>query len=540
MKDAHRFAALLVVGSLAAALPARATSHCWCKIIKSDCGDCNTSCEVVDYGAIAEFHTFQLGKDALCTAACNDKLAALTQTDTCGDLASNLHVPLPWKGEVHACWNVGTGSLTPANRTQVNCGATMPSNYPPPGAPYWRQTFFDDFKGKPAGASADVAACYDQPAQCSTFYISGPTPCAQSAQANLKNLNKCWWTVLDKTSWMSPDFNSFDPREVTIDPNLDNGVLILSADAVHPDGSYQSIGSTSVDEGMTVPAHQYLDRDDWEAGYDCAAATGSTQHDKCPVISGALVSMSYAPGGPAGFTQKYGRFEVRAKLPYGAGSFPAHWMLPQSGSWPGAGELDIMEVRPAADYVWQTLHAGVCAPGNQADLDPDACTNGGGSRYHQSKDGGKIYPTNGPNTSAFWSSYHVFAVEWDATTLRFSVDGVVNNVIQDLDFVRGEKMGVPHHWWNRRKWEAWLPVHVPDRPFHFILNQTVHDDSGKLPNPTNFVPQKHYIDYVKAWQRCMTQQDFCPTGGDLDVPSGSCAVTTNGMKGTPYPSPCSR
>src|SRR4026208_2586222 len=44
----------------------------------------------------------------------------------------------------------------------------------------------------------------------------------------------------------------------------------------------------------------------------------------------------------------YGRFEVKAKLPSGRGTWPAIWMLPTERSygesyWPDNGEIDIME-----------------------------------------------------------------------------------------------------------------------------------------------------------------------------------------------------
>lgn len=43
---------------------------------------------------------------------------------------------------------------------------------------------------------------------------------------------------------------------------------------------------------------------------------------------------------------KYGKFEIRAKVPGGKGTWPAIWMMPTNseyGSWPSSGELDIME-----------------------------------------------------------------------------------------------------------------------------------------------------------------------------------------------------
>ena len=46
------------------------------------------------------------------------------------------------------------------------------------------------------------------------------------------------------------------------------------------------------------------------------------------------------------FTQTYGRFEARIKVPFGQGIWPAFWMLGEDidkAGWPNCGEIDIME-----------------------------------------------------------------------------------------------------------------------------------------------------------------------------------------------------
>ena len=48
------------------------------------------------------------------------------------------------------------------------------------------------------------------------------------------------------------------------------------------------------------------------------------------------------------WTQRYGYFEARMKLPRAAGVWPAFWMMPTEenpyGQWPKCGEIDIAEV----------------------------------------------------------------------------------------------------------------------------------------------------------------------------------------------------
>ncbi|MEO7561583.1 MAG: family 16 glycosylhydrolase [Ferruginibacter sp.] len=100
------------------------------------------------------------------------------------------------------------------------------------------------------------------------------------------------------------------------------------------------------------------------------------------------------------FATKYGKIEVRAKLPAGVGTWPAIWMLGSNFTtvpWPGCGEIDIMEhVGKSLNKIYATLHH----PGHSG-------ANGDGSNV-----------TIANATTAF----HKYTVEWSSTTIRFLVD----------------------------------------------------------------------------------------------------------------------
>ena len=76
-------------------------------------------------------------------------------------------------------------------------------------------------------------------------------------------------------------------------------------------------------------------------------------------ISGILTTQS-------SFAQKFGYFEIRAKMPVGTGVWPAFWMLADNGGWPP--EIDIMEGRGQrpGDLVmtthWRISATGACNP----------------------------------------------------------------------------------------------------------------------------------------------------------------------------------
>lgn len=160
---------------------------------------------------------------------------------------------------------------------------------------------------------------------------------------------------------------------------------------------------------------------------------------------------------------KYGRIEVRAKLPKGLGTWPAIWMLPTErvyGGWPNCGEIDIMEhVGYAPDSLFATVHTG---------------------KYNHitgTQKGARVkWPEPLENV------FKVYAIEWNTDKITFLADGK------------------PYFQYEREPGagpESW-PF---DQKFHLILNLAVGGNwAGKYGVDDKIWPQRMEIDYVRVYQ----------------------------------------
>ena len=100
---------------------------------------------------------------------------------------------------------------------------------------------------------------------------------------------------------------------------------------------------------------------------------------------------------------KYGKVEFRAKLPAGAGTWPALWMLGQNyatNTWPACGEIDIMEHK-----------------GNQPNIIL-------GSVHYTGRSGGNSV-TSQILSSNVSSEFRKYKVIWSPQSIRFYVDNVL-------------------------------------------------------------------------------------------------------------------
>jgi beta-glucanase (GH16 family) len=103
------------------------------------------------------------------------------------------------------------------------------------------------------------------------------------------------------------------------------------------------------------------------------------------------------------FSFKYGKVEVKAKLPAGVGTWPAIWMLGNNintAGWPACGEVDIMEHKGSElNKIYATLHH----PGHSGG-------NGDGSTL-------TIMNAN--------TAFHIYTMEWSAASIKFYVDNIL-------------------------------------------------------------------------------------------------------------------
>lgn len=162
------------------------------------------------------------------------------------------------------------------------------------------------------------------------------------------------------------------------------------------------------------------------------------------------------------FSQTYGRFEARIKIPYGQGMWPAFWMLGTDidrVGWPACGEIDIMENigrEPA------TVHGTIHGPGYSG-------AQGIGAPFTLAH-------------GRFADDFHLYAVEWEPSVIRFFVDDHLYATRTPADLPKNAQ---------------W----VYNQPFFLLLNLAVGGSWPGSPDATTVFPQSMLVDYVRVYEK---------------------------------------
>jgi len=160
----------------------------------------------------------------------------------------------------------------------------------------------------------------------------------------------------------------------------------------------------------------------------------------------------------------YGRFEIRAQVPTGRGTWPALWLLASQDTygdafWPDNGEIDIMEhVGYDPNVIHSTVHT---------------------KAFNHTKGTQRGDTMHVPTAT---TAYHVYALEWTPTEIRAYVDGE-----QYFAFQKG----------TDPDYERWSFNH----DFHLIMNVAVGGTWGGAEGiATDAWPAAMKVDYVRVYK----------------------------------------
>jgi beta-glucanase (GH16 family) len=118
---------------------------------------------------------------------------------------------------------------------------------------------------------------------------------------------------------------------------------------------------------------------------------------------------------------KYGRVEVRAKLPAAQGTWPAIWTLGKNISENGA----YWQTQGYGDTTWPT-----CGEIDIMEQDSNKSITSGAFHFPDSN-GNHTYTFNYLSVSNTDSSWHVYSMDWSAETIKLSVDGTVFHTLNN-------------------------------------------------------------------------------------------------------------
>ncbi|MFC4737895.1 carbohydrate binding domain-containing protein [Bacillus daqingensis] len=175
------------------------------------------------------------------------------------------------------------------------------------------------------------------------------------------------------------------------------------------------------------------------------------------------------------FSQKYGRFEAKMKLPEGQGYWPAFWMMPEDdvyGGWAASGEIDIMEAAGGrTNKIGGAIHYGGEWPQNTYT-----------ARDYYFPEGTDI------------TDYNEYAVEWEPGEIRWYVNDELYQTLNNWSSVGAG---------NAEKFSYPAPF---DQEFHLILNLAVGGWYGGDPDETTEFEGQVKVDYVRAYE--LTGRDY--------------------------------
>ena len=168
------------------------------------------------------------------------------------------------------------------------------------------------------------------------------------------------------------------------------------------------------------------------------------------------------------FSFRYGRLEVRARIPVAYGAWPAIWTLGNKMEWPSCGEIDLLEFyrtdgKPyiLANFAW-----------------------GNDRHYDAVWKSAKIPYEHFLAKDPFWATrFHTWRMDWDEHTIRLYLDDELLNEVFQSTTINGS-----------------IGKHISPftQPHYILLNLAIGGDNGGKIDDSAF-PMRYEIDYVRVY-----------------------------------------
>ncbi|KXJ79664.1 hypothetical protein RP20_CCG028547 [Aedes albopictus] len=245
---------------------------------------------------------------------------------------------------------------------------------------------------------------------------------------------------------------------------VENGTLYIRPTLLADETGEEFLTSGTLDLNGGSP-YDYCTNPAW----DGCERTGTPENPLNPIKSARLRTLR-------SFNFKYGKLEIRAKIPTGDWLWPALWLMPklnQYGTWPSSGEIDLMESRGNLDYrVADGTHIGVEQVGSTMHFGPSPWLNG----FETTTAAKNSAPEQGFN-----KDFHRYQLEWTPEFMQFSVDDEPLLYVDGNFWQRGNfderAPGTPNPWVGGGKMAPF------DQEFHVIMNLAVGGTNGYFPDP---------------------------------------------------------
>lgn len=159
---------------------------------------------------------------------------------------------------------------------------------------------------------------------------------------------------------------------------------------------------------------------------------------------------------------KFGRFEMRAKIPTEKGLWPAFWTLGLNGDWPSNGEIDIME------YYKNKILANIAWESNK--------------KWKPVWDSESIELNTFENPK--WSEqFHIWRMDWDENSIKLYLDNQLMNKVDLKTTYNSTNNKNPFH-----------------HPHYILINLAVGGINGGDIEQKS-LPAEFVIDYVRVYQK---------------------------------------